>query len=77
MASLNSGSKVQEPFLGFFEKRRQLVHFKVEDFRAVDIVAHSIRVSFERATEMEESGVEDAFQNWDTCFYLIMWKVKI
>ena len=43
---------MQEPFLGFFEKRRQLVHFKVEDFRAVDIVAHSIRVSFERATEM-------------------------
>ena len=56
MASLNSGSKVREPFLGFFEKRRQSVHFKVEDFRAVDIVAHSIRVSFERATEMEESG---------------------
>ena len=54
--SLNSGSKVQEPFLGFFEKRRQSVHFKVEDFRAVDIVAHSIRVSFERATEIKESG---------------------
>ena len=51
---------------GFLWKKRQLVHFKDEDFRAVGIVTDSICVSFDKATEMEERETVDASQNWES-----------